>query len=40
MDHTVAAVLLSPAGINKDAHPDQEADSQEIAASVIYRSMA
>jgi len=33
VDHTVAAVLLSPAGASKDAHPDQEADSQEVAAS-------
>ncbi|CAM6027916.1 unnamed protein product [Sphagnum balticum] len=37
VDHTVAAVLLSPAGTNKDAHPDQEADSQEVAASVILQ---
>jgi len=35
MDHTVAAVLLSPTSTNKDAHPDQEVDSQEVAASVI-----
>ncbi len=37
MDHTVVAVLLSPAGTNKDAHPDQEADSQEVAANVILQ---
>ncbi|CAK9209977.1 unnamed protein product [Sphagnum troendelagicum] len=37
MDITVAAVLLSPSGTNKDAHLDQEADSQEVAASVILQ---
>ncbi|CAM6079680.1 unnamed protein product [Sphagnum tenellum] len=35
VDHTIAAVLLSPAGTNKDGHPHQEADCQEVAASVI-----
>jgi hypothetical protein len=37
MDITVAAVLLSPSGTNKNAHLDQEADSQEVAASVILQ---
>jgi hypothetical protein len=37
MDHTVVAVLLSPTGTNKDAHPNQEVDSQEVAASVILQ---
>ncbi len=37
MDHTVVAVLLSPVGTNKDAHPDQEANSQEVAANVILQ---
>ncbi len=27
VDHAVAAMLLSPTGTDKDAHPDQEADS-------------
>jgi len=35
VDHMVAPVLLSPASTNKDAHPNQEADSQEVVASVI-----
>jgi len=37
MDHMVTAVLLFLVGTNKDAHPDQEADSQEVAASVILQ---
>ncbi len=30
-------IILSPVGTNKDAHPDQEADSQEVAANVILQ---
>jgi hypothetical protein len=37
VDHTVVAMLLSPAGTNKDAHLDQEADSQKVVASVILQ---
>jgi hypothetical protein len=33
----VAAVLLSPTSTDKDAHPNQEADSHEAAASVILQ---
>jgi hypothetical protein len=36
VDHAVAAVLLFPTSIDKDAHPDQEADSQEAAANVYF----
>ncbi len=37
VDHTITTVLLSPTSTNKDAHPDQETDSQEVAASVILQ---
>jgi hypothetical protein len=37
VDHVVAAVLLSPTGTDKDAHPNQEIDSQEATANVILQ---
>ncbi len=37
MDHAIVVVLLFPVGTYKDAHPNQEADSQEVAASVILQ---
>ncbi len=42
MDHTVAAVLLSLAGINKDAHPDQlkKLILKRLLPVLFYKSMA
>jgi hypothetical protein len=37
VDHVVVAVLLSPARTDKDAHPNQETDSQEAVASVVLQ---